>query len=142
MSMLVAALIFVVLLAVAIAYLMWAIGSRWPIRDPALLARTVVGRPGVTQVPRLSSLVIAIVVLAAGVLALALADHTAGGWWLSVIGVALAALFIGRGFLGYTARWRATFTEEPFATQDRKYYSPVALAIGIGFLLLVIMRLI
>lgn len=142
MSMLVAALIFVVLLAVAIAHLLWSIGSRWPIRDPELLARTVIGRPGVTRVPRLASLLTAILVLAAGVFALALADHTAGGWWLTVGGIVIAAIFFGRGAIGYTAGWRASHAVEPFATLDRKNYSPLCLALGVGFLLLVIMRLI
>ena len=102
MSMLIAALIFVVLLAVSIAHFLWSIGSRWPIRDPELLARTVVGRPGVTRVPKLASFIVSLLVLAAGVLALSLADHTAGGWWLTLIGVALAAVFLGRGAIGYT----------------------------------------
>ena len=142
MSMFVAALIFVVLLAVAIAHLMWAIGSPWPIRDPELLARTVIGKPGVTRVPRFASLVVAILVLAAGVLALSLADHAAGGVGLTVIGVVLAAVFLGRGAIGYTERWRTAFPVEPFATLDRKNYSPLCLALGAGYLLLVIMRLI
>lgn len=142
MSMVVAALIFVVLLAVAIAHLMWAIGSPWPIRDRALLARTVVGLPGVTRVPRLATLAVAVLVLAAGVLALSLADHTAGGWGLTLTGLVLAALFLGRGALGYTPAWRQRFTEEPFATLDRRNYSPLCLALGAGFLLLVIMRLV
>ena len=142
MSMFVAALIFVVLLTVSIAHLMWAIGAPWPIRDPELLARTVIGRPGVTRVPRLAALIVAILVLAAGILALSLADHTAGDWWLTLIGVALAALFLGRGAIGYTQAWRARFSEEPFATLDRNNYSPLCLALGVGFLLLVIMRLI
>ena len=142
MSMLIAALIFVVLLAVAIAHFLWAIGSPWPIRDPALLARTVIGRPGVTRVPRLASLLVSILVLAAGVLALALADHTAGALLLTLVGLVLAAIFLGRGAVGYTAGWRARFSEEPFATLDRKNYSPLCLALGVGFLILVIMRLI
>ncbi|MBN9316520.1 MAG: DUF3995 domain-containing protein [Devosia sp.] len=142
MSMFVAALIFVVLLTVAIACLMWAIGAPWPIRDPALLARTVIGRPGVTRVPKLASLAVAILALAAGILALSLADHTAGDWWLTLIGVLLAAIFFGRGALGYTEGWRARFSEQPFATLDRKNYSPLCIALGVGFLLLVIMRLI
>ncbi len=142
MSMFVAALIFVVLLAVAIAHLLWAIGSPWPIRDPALLARTVIGRPGVTRVPRLASLLVCIATLAAGVAALALADHTGGGLLLTLVGIVLAAVFLGRGALGYTAAWRERFSEEPFATLDRKNYSPLCLALGAGFLLLVIMRLI
>ena len=54
---------------------------------------------------------------------------------------AVAVLFLVRGALGYTARWRAMFTEEPFATLDRKNYSPLCLAIGIGFVILVVLRL-
>lgn len=142
MSMFVAALIFVVLLAVAIAHFLWSFGSRWPIRDPVLLARTVIGRPGVTRVPRLASFVVAVLVLAAGVLALALADHTGGGIGLTLIGVLLAAVFLGRGAAGYTKRWRQRFSEEPFATLDRKNYSPFCLGIGVGYVILVIMRLI
>ena len=142
MSMLIAALIFVVLLAVAIAHFLWSIGSRWPIRDPELLARTVIGKPGVVRVPKLASFIISLLVLAAGLLALSLADHTAGGWWLTLIGVLLAAVFLGRGAIGYTERWRATFSVEPFATLDRKNYSPICLALGAGYLILGIMRLI
>ena len=142
MSMLIAALIFVVLLSVAIAHFLWSIGSRWPIRDPELLARTVVGKPGVVRVPKLASFVISLLVLAAGVLALSLADHSAGGWWLTLIGAALAAVFLGRGAIGYTEGWRARFSVEPFATLDRKNYSPICLALGVGYLILVIMRLI
>lgn len=141
MSMFVAALIFVVLLAVAIANLMWAIGSPWPIRDKVLLARTVIGRPGVTHVPRLGALLACIAAIVAGVAALALADPVGGGLSLTLFGVLLAALFLGRGAIGYTAGWRNRFSEEPFATLDRKNYSPLCLALGVGFLLLVIMRL-
>jgi hypothetical protein len=140
MSMLVAAVVFVVLLAAAIAHFLWAVGSPWPIRDPALLARTVIGRPGVTRVPRLAALVVSILVLAAGIVALSLADHTAGGLWLSLAGIGLGILFIARGAIGYTAGWRARFSEEPFATLDRKNYSPLCLVLGVGFLLLVLMR--
>jgi Ca2+/Na+ antiporter len=142
MSMLVAALIFVVLLAVAIAHFLWAVGSPWPIRDRELLARTVIGIPGVTRVPRFASLVVSIAVLVAGVLALALADHTGGGVLLTLVGIALAAIFLGRGLIGYTAGWRARFSAEPFATLDRKNYSPLCIGIGIAYIVLVIMRLI
>ncbi len=51
-----ASIVFFLLLTVAIAHLLWAIGSPWPIRDPQLLARTVIGRPGVDRVPRIASL--------------------------------------------------------------------------------------
>ena len=142
MSMLVAALVFVPLLAIAIAYFVWSVGGTWPIRDRVLLARTVVGRPGVTRMPpRIMSFGVALAILAAGIVALSLADDSAGGIWLTIIGTLLAAAFLGRGAIGYTAGWRARFPEEPFATLDRKNYSPLCLALGAGFLILVVLRL-
>lgn len=142
MSMLVASLIFVALLAVAIAHFIWSIGGTWPIRNEALLAKTVVGLPGITKMPpKIASFAVAAAVLAAGIVALSLADDMAGGGWLTAVGVLLGLLFLGRGTLGYTAGWRARFSEEPFATLDRKNYSPLCLAIGAGFLILVVVRL-
>lgn len=141
-AMIVASIVFVILLTVALANLLWSIGSRWPIRDPELLARTVIGRPGVTRVPRLASFVVGVLALAAGIVALSLADHTAGDWLLTVTGLALAAVFFGRGALGYTAGWRSRFSLEPFVTNDRRVYSPACLIVGAGFFILVIMRLI
>ena len=142
MNMIIASIVFVILLTVALAHLLWSIGSRWPIKDPELLARTVIGRPGVTRVPRFASFVIAVLVLAAGVFALSLADHDAGAWWLTAIGVVLAAVFLGRGALGYTTGCHQQFSLEPFVTNDRRVYSPLCLIVGAGFLILVIMRLI
>ncbi len=142
MSMLVAALMFVLLLALALAYFLWSLGRTWPIRNEELLVKTVTGRPGrTTMPPRWTSLAVAVLMLGSGIVALSLADHTAGGVWLTVLGVLLALLFLGRGALGYTRRWREIFSAEPFATLDRKNYSPLALALGAGFLILVLMRL-
>jgi hypothetical protein len=141
MNMIVASIVFVILLAVALAHLLWSFGSRWPIRDPELLAKTVIGRPGVTRVPRFASFVGAVLVFAAGIVALSLADHDAGEWWLTALGVVLGAIFVGRGALGYTADWQARHPVEPFATMDRKTYSPLCLIVGAGFLILVLMRL-
>ena len=142
MNMLVGSLTFVPLLMVALAHFFWALGSTWPIKNETLLAQTVIGTPGVVKMPnRFGTLIVALLVLAAGIVALSLADHTSGGWPLTVLGLVLAAIFIGRGILGYTAGWRARFPTEPFATLDRKNYSPLCLWIGAGFLILVLMRL-
>jgi hypothetical protein len=142
MNMFVASTVFVTLLTAALAHLLWAIGSRWPIKDPELLAKTVIGKPGVTRVPRLFSLLVAIATFAAGVVALSLADHDAGDWWLTGLGVGLAAVFLGRGVLGYSAAFKARYPLEPFATNNLRVYSPLCLIVGAGFLILVIMRLI
>lgn len=142
MNMIVGSLTFVPLLTVAFAHLLWSLGRTWPIRNQVLLAQTVVGTPGITQMPsRWLSLMVSIALLAAGIVALALADHTSGGNLLTVAGIGLALLFIARGVVGYTQWWRTQFPTEPFATLDRKNYSPLCLWIGAGFLILVAMRL-
>ena len=143
MNMLVGSLTFVPLLMVALAHFFWALGSTWPIKNETLLAQTVVGLPGITRMPnRFVTFVVSLLILAAGVVALSLADHASGGLLLTALGVILAAIFIGRGVLGYTPGWRKRFPTEPFATLDRKNYSPLCLWIGAGFLILVLMRLI
>ena len=142
MNMVVGSLTFVPLLMVAFAHFLWSLGRTWPIRNEVLLAQSVVGTPGITQMPsRWLTLLVSIMLLAAGIVALALADHTSGGAWLTALGIGLAALFIGRGVLGYTPAWRERFPTEPFATLDRKNYSPLCFWIGAGFLILVLMRL-
>lgn len=143
MNMLVGSLTFVPLLMVAFAHFLWSIGRTWPIKNETLLAQTVVGLPGITQMPnKLATFGVSLLLLAAGIVALSLADHTSGGWWLTLLGALLAVVFIGRGILGYTPGWRARFPTEPFASLDRKNYSPLCFWIGAGFLILVVMRLI
>ena len=143
MNMVVGSLTFVPLLMVAFAHLLWSIGRTWPIKNQTLLAQTVVGTPGITRMPnKLLTLVVSLLLFASGVVALALADHASGGWWLTLLGALLAIVFLGRGVLGYTPGWRARFPTEPFATLDRKNYSPLCFWIGAGFLILVVMRLV
>jgi Protein of unknown function (DUF3995) len=101
----------------------------------------VVGTLGAVRVPRLSAFVVAAAVLAAGVVALALADKTGGGAALTAVGVLLAVVFAGRGALGYTSWWQARTPEEPFRTLDQRNYSPLCLALGLGFAALVLMRI-
>ena len=142
MSTIIAILVFLPLLTVGLAHLFWALGTTWPISTEALLAQTVVGRPGITRMPnRLVTALIAILLFAASVIAIGLADSTEGGLTRTVLGILLALMFLGRGIIGYTPGWRARYPTEPFATLDRKNYSPLCLWIGAGFLILVIMRL-
>jgi len=142
-EMLIGAIVAVALLAVSLAHFMWAIGRNWPVRDEKLLAQTVVGFAGIERMPaRYKSLGVALAMLAASVLALSVADHDSGGLWLDLIGLVLAAGFLARGAIGYTAWWAAITPEEPFRTLDRKNYSPLCLGIGVGFFLLVLMRFI
>lgn len=141
MNMFIASMIFIALFAVSLAHFLWSIGRTWPIRNEKLLAQTVVGFKDIERMPpRLASLAISIATLAAAVYALALADHDSGGIWLDLGGLALAAVFLARGIAGFTAWWAEKTPEPNFRLNDRRVYSPLCLALGLGFLALVVFR--
>lgn len=142
MNMLIASLMFIALFAVSLAHFLWSLGRTWPIRNEKLLAQTVVGFRDIERMPpRLASLAVAIATFAAGVLALALADHESGGILLNLVGIVLAAIFLGRGIVGYTSWWRELTPEPNFRLNDRRVYSPLCIALGLGFLTLVLFRI-
>ena len=143
MSMLLAAFMFIGLLTASTAHFLWSIGRTWPIREEKLLAQTVVGFRGVERMPpRWASFAVAVATLAAGVIALSLADHASGGLPLTLLGLPLAVVFLVRGILGYTPWWAEKTPEPNFRLNDVRVYSPLCLFLGAGFLALVIMRLI
>ncbi|NLH83772.1 MAG: DUF3995 domain-containing protein [Phyllobacteriaceae bacterium] len=133
--------IFVVLTIVALLHAYWAFGGRWPGHDELSLARTVVGSKGITAMPaRGPTLVVAVQIFLAGVVASARAGLVPTPLPATAQTVALAALatvFLVRGIAGFTPMFRALQSEEPFATLDRRLYSPLCLALGIGFAILV-----
>ena len=141
MNMFIASMMFIALFAVSLAHFLWSMGRTWPIRNEKLLAQTVVGFKDIERMPpRLASFAVSVATIAAGIYALALADHDSGGIWLNLGGVALAAVFLARGIVGYTAWW-ANLTPEPnFRLNDRRVYSPLCIALGLGFLALIILR--
>ena len=142
MSMLIAAFMFIALLALSVAHFLWSIGRTWPIRNEQLLAETVVGTAGVTRMPsRWLSLLKAVFFIAAGIAALSLADHDGGGAPLTLPGLPLAAVFLARGAAGYTANWQKNRPHPNFRLNDKRVYSPLSLFLGIGFAVLVLMRL-
>jgi hypothetical protein len=141
-SMLIAALLCVTLLAISFAHLLWSLGINWPTKDQRLLARTVTGLANAERMPpRWMSFGVAVLTFAAAVWALALADHDGGGLLLTLIGVVLGVVFLARGIIGFTPGWQKKTPEEPFRTNDRRVYSPMCVLLGIGFLALVLMRL-
>ena len=53
-------------------------------------------------------------------------------------GAVLTAVFGLRGLLGVFPAFEKMAPEQPFLSLNRRYYSPLCLAIGIGFALLVV----
>ncbi|GHA16110.1 hypothetical protein GCM10007989_08930 [Devosia pacifica] len=142
MTTAIAALMFIPLLSIGFAHILWATGMTWPIQDEKLLAQTVIGTPGIERLPSgWRVFATGALALVSGVMALALADHDSGGLWLSLLGLPFAALFLARGIIGYTSRWKEQRPEPSFRFNDSRVYSPLCIAIGIGFVALVWFRL-
>lgn len=136
----ISSLLFIPLLAVCFAHAMWAFGSKWPAHDEASLARTVTGFRGVTRMPpRFASAAVSLGALVAATLALFMSDPAPNAV-LTTIGFLLAAGFLARGIAGYLPAWAELTPEQPFRQLDRKFYSPLCLVIGAGFLFLSVWR--
>ncbi len=137
----IASLVFIPLLSIAMVHMLWAFGSTYPVRDEKTLARTVAGFKGIEKMPpRPVSFLVSLLTLGTGIWALALTDPGPSPI-LTLGGALLTLVFLGRGIAGYTKKWRQMTPEEPFASMDRKIYSPLCLFIGTGFAVLTLLRL-
>lgn len=128
------------LFALSAAHLAWALGSPRPARDERELARTVAGFRGIESMPpRAAPAAVAVLLGLTGLLVLALSDANERS--IATTGIVAAMVFLARGAICFTQSWRRRTPEEPFATLDRRYYSPLCPLIGAGFLALGIARL-
>lgn len=131
-----ASLVFIPLLSIAFIHMVWAFGFTFPAKTETDLARTVVGLNGITKMPpRWASFGVAVIVFIAGIWALSLSG-TIPNTTLILGGIAATIIFTLRGVIGFSPQWREKMGEEPFATFDRKLYSPLCLGLGFGFGLL------
>jgi len=137
---LLAAILTLVLATIAALHIYWGFGGVWPGRDAADCARRTGGFRGARTMPGPAACV---AVAAALVVAALIPIFLAGrfGMLATLAGLAVALVFLGRGVAGFTPAWRRLTPEEPFATLDVRYYSPLCLAIGAGFAALAIKEL-
>jgi hypothetical protein len=138
----VAVLLWASLSGIAVLHASWGLGSPWPAASREQLARAAVGRPGIRRMPGPAQCY-AVAAILAGVASWPLfaVGLLAEAWprWLTLLaGAGITGVFLARGVAGYTSAWRRLFPEEPFATYDRLYYSPLCLALGAGCLLILL----
>ena len=142
---LLAAPIAVVLLAIAALHAYWGFGGVWPGRDAADCARRIVGARGIRQMPGpvpSFAVVAALVVVMLVTLSLGgRIDLPIPAGLVFLVAIAAALVFLGRGIAGFTPAWRRLTPEQPFATLDVRYYSPLCLAIGAGIAILAVQGL-
>lgn len=133
---------FVLLSVVSALHFYWGFGGLWPAKDVPSLARTVVGSNGTTEMPSAGlTVVVAFCIFLAGLLPLFWV-----GWitlpiphWFITIGmVTLTVVFLLRGILGFAPVMTKMSAEEPFATLNRRYFSPLITLVGLGLLYLLI----
>jgi hypothetical protein len=124
-----------VLAMLAAAHAWWATGRIWPSASEFALAHAVIGDGRVRMPPPWQCAVVAVL----------LAAVAAWPWvvlrWpdseLVLIGsIVIGAIFFLRGTAGYSPRWRGRFKAQPFRTLDFYIYSPLCLALGVGFIAL------
>jgi len=130
-----------VLVAAGLLYLLWAAGVTFPFANEQSLARSLIGRRGITRVPSRA----AFVYLAVLLFAAALAAFLLGGYseavpqskpFLAPVGLLLAFVFLGRGVVGVLPAFERAAPEEPYLSLNRRIYSPLCVLAGLGFLFL------
>jgi hypothetical protein len=121
----------VALLAAAHAW--WAAGRIWPSPSASALAHAVIG-DGRNRMPA-SWQCAAVATMLAAVAAWPWAILRWPDSPLILIGsIVIGAMFFLRGTAGYSPRWRGRFPARPFRTLDFYLYSPLCLALGVGFI--------
>jgi hypothetical protein len=120
----------------------WGRGGLWPAATEDELIATVIGNAQARRMPppTLCLLVaLAIAVTAIWPLLLAQTPGTAALRPLLLLGgFAIMAVFLLRGVAGYLPAWRRLHPREPFASYDRRYYSPLCLLIAAGYAVLLL----
>ena len=136
--MLVALTIAIALFAISLLHFLWATGSPWPCADEKSLIRTVVGHPETKGFPSpLLTSAVATAIALAGFIALWAGNVVNPPLpdWIRIAGlVVLTGVFLLRGFASYLPRRIWAEMTEPFATLDWRYFAPLCIAFGLGFL--------
>lgn len=126
-----------VLAFIAVMHLSWAFGFTWPKKDQSSLARTVVGVKNITKMPpKWQSALVALILLATAFWPLmwrALVPYIVpqGMVWVGMFGITTA--FAIRGVAGYLPPISTRHTEQPFASYNARYYSPLCLVLAGAF---------
>ena len=129
--------IFLILGAISLLHLYWAFGGFWPGHDASSLANTVVGTKNMTTMPSTGvTIFVAACIFAAALLPLMWSAQIPyiipqglvwAGMWIVLF------VFVSRGILGLSPFFNELSPMQPFASLNRKYYSPLCLLLGAGF---------
>lgn len=134
-------LLFTVLTIIGALHLYWAFGGLWPGHDEKSLVRTAIGTTKYTSMPpKWLTALVSVCIFSAGLFPLMWSAQISyvipqGMVWLGMW--VLSAVFIGRGIAGYMPFFRKSNSAQPFADLNYRYFSPLCLLIGSGFVALI-----
>lgn len=133
----------VVLGATSVLYLLWAAGLTFPFANEQSLARSLIGRRGITRIPsRATFIYLAVLFLAAATAAFMLggfSEHVPRAKpFLAPVGLLLTLVFLGRGVAGVLPAFERAAPEQPYLSLNRRIYSPLCVLAGLAFLFLTV----
>ncbi len=135
-------LLVAVLSIISAVHLYWALGGFWPGKDERTLTRSVIGATGMTHMPPVwLTVMVAAAILTAALILLAWNGQIYLGLPPLVIKLGMwgvTLVFLLRGIVGYLPLFRTSNSEEPFATLNQKYFSPLCILIGMGFAIMIL----
>lgn len=120
----------------------WGRGGLWPAASEEELIATVIGNARAKRMPSPGlCLLVALAIAVTAVWPLFLAQISGTATLRPLLrlgGVAIMAVFLLRGVAGYLPAWRRLHPREPFASYDRRHYSPLCLLIAAGYAVLLL----
>jgi len=120
----------------------WGRGGLWPAASEDELVATVIGNASARRMPSPGlCLAVALAIAVAAIWPLLLAQGPSAGTprlLIFLAGFAITAVFLLRGIAGFLPAWRRLHPREPFASNDRRYYSPLCLLIAAGYAILLL----
>lgn len=127
--------------ALGLLHLIWAAGLPFPFPNQQALARSVVGRRGITQLPSRAAVgFLGVLLLCAAIVGFLLGHH---GWMstgtkliMLPVGLFLSAVFLLRGIVAILPAFERAAPEQPYLSLNRRIYSPLSALIGFSFLAL------
>ncbi len=133
MTIVVALGLFAILGFVAGLHVYWAVGGYWPAKDRAGLPKTVIGVTGDRMPPAAITLLVAGLIGTAALLPVLGVLGIGPVFWVHAGLAVLCLVFLLRGVAGYLPAFQTGLNQEPFATRNRRYYSPLCLILGLGY---------
>jgi hypothetical protein len=130
------------LAAIAGLHAYWGRGGLWPAASEDELVATVIGNASARRMPSPGlCLAVTLAIAVTAIWPLLLAQGPSAGTPRLLIflsGFAITAVFLLRGIAGFLPAWRRLHPREPFASNDRRYYSPLCLLIAAGYAILLL----